>query len=275
MERITELPNEQLDKILTVVDRRFGYNFSGYARASVRRRVLGFMNRSAIRTCGELEFLLLNDEGCFPRFLQYLTVTVTEMFRDPGFYKALREDVIPQLASYPFIKIWHAGCSTGEEVYSMAILLKEEGLLERTKLYATDINSYVLGKAKQGIFPLRYMQDYTRNYRNSGGKEEFSGYYTAKYDNVLFDASLKKNMVFALHNLASDGSFNEFNLILCRNVLIYFDRTFQQRCVQLFQESLCLLGYLGLGTKESLAFVDGARYFDPVDQRWRIYRRTR
>ena len=275
MDRITELPNDQLIKILTLVDRRFGYDFSGYARASVRRRVVGFMNRTGIGTAGELEYLLINDEGCFARFLQYITVNVTEMFRDPGFYKMLREDVLPQLASYPFIKIWHAGCSTGEEVYSMAILLKEEGLLERTKLYATDINSYVLGKAKQGIFPLRYMQDYTRNYRNSGGKEVFSGYYTAKYDNVVFDASLRKNMVFALHNLTSDRSFNEFNLILCRNVMIYFDRGFQQKCVQLFRESLCLLGYLGLGTKESLAFNDDARCFEAVDFRWRLYRRTK
>ncbi|TDW99845.1 CheR family methyltransferase [Dinghuibacter silviterrae] len=275
MEHLPDLPNEQLDKILTVTDRYFGYDFTGYARASIRRRVAGFMNRSGIRTAGELEYHLLNDETCFPRFLQYVTVNVTEMFRDPGFYKALRENIIPQLASYPFIKIWHAGCSTGEEVYSMAILLQEEGLLERTKLYATDINSYVLGKAKQGIFPLRYMQEYTRNYRNSGGKEVFSGYYTARYDNVVFDASLKKNMVFALHNLASDGSFNEFNLILCRNVMIYFDRTFQQRCVRLFQQSLCLLGYLGLGTKESLAFNDPQRNFEEVDARWKMYRRTR
>jgi chemotaxis protein methyltransferase CheR len=274
MERATELPNEDLDKILLLVDRRFGYDFTGYARASVRRRVVGYMNRSGIRTRGELEYQLVNDESCFPRFLQYLTVNVTEMFRDPGFYKTLREEVIPQLASYPFIKIWHAGCSTGEEVYSMAIILKEEGLLERTKLYATDINSYVLGKAKQGIFPLKNMQDYTRNYRTSGGKEVFSGYYTAKYDNVLFDASLKKNMVFALHNLTSDGSFNEFNLILCRNVLIYFDRAFQQKCVGLFQQSLCLLGYLGLGTKESLTYNDENKRFEPVNSKWKIYRRT-
>ncbi|HTJ13931.1 MAG TPA: CheR family methyltransferase [Dinghuibacter sp.] len=275
MEKFAELPNEHMDKILILVDRRFGYDFTGYARASIRRRILGFMGRSGIYTASELEYHLLNDETCFPRFLQYVTVNVTEMFRDPGFYKALRENVIPQLASYPFIKIWHAGCSTGEEVYSMAILLQEEGLLERTKLYATDINSYVLGKAKQGIFPLRYMQDYTRNYRNSGGKEVFSSYYTAKYDNVLFDASLKKNMVFALHNLTADGSFNEFNLILCRNVMIYFDRAFQQKCVDLFRQSLCLLGYLGLGTKESLAFNDNARAFEAVDQRWRTYRRIK
>lgn len=275
MERIPDLSNEQLDKILTVVDRRFGYDFRGYARASIRRRVHGFMSRSGILTTEALEYQLLNDETCFPRFLQYISVHVTEMFRDPGFYKMMRAEVIPQLASYPFIKIWHAGCSTGEEVYSMAILLQEEGLLERTKLYATDINAYVLGKAKQGIFPLRYMQEYTRNYRNSGGKEVFSGYYTAKYDNVVFDASLKKNMVFAMHNLTSDGSFNEFNLIFCRNVLIYFDRAFQQRCVRLFQQSLCLLGYLALGTKESLAYNDDGQHFEALDTRWKIYRRTR
>jgi chemotaxis protein methyltransferase CheR len=273
MDRVPDLTNEELDNILTLVHRQFGYDFSDYARVSVRRRVIAFMTRSGIPTAGDLQYNLVNAPPCFPRFLQYLTVNVTEMFRDPIFYKILREKVLPQLASYPFIKIWHAGCSSGEEVYSMAILLKEEGLLERSKLYATDINSHVLAKAKQGIFPLKNMQEYTRNYRSSGGQEEFSQYYTAKYDHVLFDASLKKNMVFALHNLASDGSFNEFNLIICRNVLIYFDRTLQQRSVQLFRQSLCLLGYLGLGTKESLMFNIEKPHFEELDPKAKLYRR--
>jgi chemotaxis protein methyltransferase CheR len=273
MEQEGALSNEALDDILTLVHRRFGYDFSGYARVSVRRRVVAFMGRAGISASSGLQDQLINDETCFPRFLQYLTVNVTEMFRDPGFYKTLREKIFPQLASYPFIKIWHAGCSTGEEVYSMAILLKEEGLLERTRIYATDINAHVLGKAKQGIFPLRNMQEYTRNYRNSGGKEDFSRYYTAKYDHVLFDASLKRNMVFALHNLASDGSFNEFNLIVCRNVLIYFDKTLQQKSVTLFRQSLCLLGYLALGTKETLLFNEARTYFEPWDVKWKMYRR--
>jgi chemotaxis protein methyltransferase CheR len=273
MEQEGALSNEALDDILTLVHRRFGYDFSGYARVSVRRRVVAFMGRAGISASSGLQDQLINDETCFPRFLQYLTVNVTEMFRDPGFYKTLREKIFPQLASYPFIKIWHAGCSTGEEVYSMAILLKEEGLLERTRIYATDINAHVLGKAKQGIFPLRNMQEYTRNYRNSQGKEDFSRYYTAKYDHVLFDASLKRNMVFALHNLASDGSFNEFNLIVCRNVLIYFDKTLQQKSVTLFRQSLCLLGYLALGTKETLLFNEARTYFEPWDVKWKMYRR--
>jgi chemotaxis protein methyltransferase CheR len=273
MDKIPDLSNEELDSILTLVHKRFGYDFSDYARASVRRRVVAYMTRSSVPNAVDLQYNLINDDSCFPRLLQYLTVNVTEMFRDPLFYKTLREKVLPQLASYPFIKIWHAGCSTGEEVYSMAILLKEEGLLERSKLYATDINSYVLNKAKQGIFPLRNMQEYTRNYRSSGGKEVFSGYYTAKYDHVVFDASLKKNMVFALHNLASDGSFNEFNLIICRNVLIYFDKVLQQKSVNLFRQSLCLLGYLGLGMKESLLFNEEKEHFEQSDLKTKIYRR--
>jgi chemotaxis protein methyltransferase CheR len=273
MDKIPDLSNEELATILTLVHKRFGYDFSDYARVSVRRRVIAYMTRSSVRSAADLQYNLINDDACFPQLLQYLTVNVTEMFRDPLFYKTLRERVIPQLASYPFIKIWHAGCSTGEEVYSMAILLKEEGLLERSKLYATDINSYVLNKAKQGIFPLRNMQEYTRNYRSSGGKEVFSGYYTAKYDHVVFDASLRKNMVFALHNLASDGSFNEFNLIICRNVLIYFDKVLQQKSVHLFRQSLCLLGYLGLGTKESLLFNREKEHFEQIDFKSKIYRR--
>lgn len=273
MDKIPDLSKEELDNILTLVHKRFGYDFSDYARASIRRRVVAYMTRSSVRSAADLQYGLTNDEGCFPRLLQYLTVNVTEMFRDPLFYQTLREKVIPQLASYPFIKIWHAGCSSGEEVYSMAILLKEAGLLERSKLYATDINSYVLGKAKQGIFPLRNMQEYTRNYRSGGGEDVFSGYYTAKYDHVVFDASLRKNMVFALHNLASDHSFNEFNLIICRNVLIYFDKNLQQRAVELFRESLCLLGYLGLGMKESLLFNKEKVHFEQIDTKSKIYRR--
>jgi chemotaxis protein methyltransferase CheR len=269
------LTDQELDGILLLVSQRFGYDFSGYARVSVRRRVMGFMTRAALRSAADLQFALLNDDSSFPRFLQYVTVNVTEMFRDPSFFKTIGEKVLPQLASYPFLKIWHAGCSSGEEVYSMAILLKEAGLLERTKLYATDINSHVLAKAKQGIFPLKHMQEYTRNYQNGGGKEVFSDYYTAKYDSVLFDAALRKNMVFALHNLASDGSFNEFNLIICRNVLIYFDRELQQRAIQLFQQSLCLLGFLGLGSKESLLFSDKKQCFEPWDNKAKIYRRMR
>lgn len=231
------------------------------------------MNKQMLQEPGALKDRLVRDEQCFPAFLQYLTINLTGMFRDPGFFQALREEVIPQLASYPFLKIWHAGCSTGEEVYSMAILLEEEGLLHRTRIYATDINAGVIEMAKQGIFPLRNMQEYTRNYLESGGKSIFSRYYTAKYDHALFDTSLKKNMVFSLHNLASDRSFNEFNLIICRNVLIYFDRDLQNHAVQLFRQSLCMLGYLGLGEKESLTFNKESKYFDTLNSHWKIFRR--
>ncbi len=273
MERSTDIPGKDLEEILSLVHERFGYDLSGYARTSLQRRIVGFMNKQMLQEPGVLKDRLVRDEQCFPAFLQYLTINLTGMFRDPGFFQALREEVIPQLASYPFLKIWHAGCSTGEEVYSMAILLEEEGLLHRTRIYATDINAGVIEMAKQGIFPLRNMQEYTRNYLESGGKSIFSRYYTAKYDHALFDTSLKKNMVFSLHNLASDRSFNEFNLIICRNVLIYFDRDLQNHAVQLFRQSLCMLGYLGLGEKESLTFNKESKYFDTLNSHWKIFRR--
>lgn len=273
MNDINEISNEDLDKLLILMNKRYGYDFSDYARVSVKRRTVSFMNGQSIAIMADLLHLLVNDELYFTHFLQYLTVNVTEMFRDPDFYRYLREQIVPKLASYPFIKIWHAGCSTGEEVYSMAILLKEVGLLDRSKLYATDINSLVLNKAKQGIFPLKHMKEYAMNYGNSGGKGVFSNYYTVKYDNAIFDSSLRKNMVFALHNLVSDQSFNEFNLVLCRNVLIYFDRDLQQRVVQLFRQSLCMLGFLGLGSKESLILNEERKNFEQIEPGEKIYRR--
>jgi chemotaxis protein methyltransferase CheR len=195
--------------------------------------------------------------------VEELTVNVTEMLRDPLFYKALREEVIPVLATYPYIRIWHAGCSTGEEVYSMAILLKEAGVLHKSRLYATDINPQVIEKARKGIFPASQMRKYLENYIQSGGNTDFSSYYTSNYNLAKFDAGLSSKMIFATHNLVSDSSFNEFQLILCRNTLIYFDRELQSKVLQLFDNSLETLGFLALGTKESLKF-------SPIDTKFKL-----
>jgi chemotaxis protein methyltransferase CheR len=209
------------------------------------------------------------------RLLLDLSINVTAMFRDPAFYVAFRRDVIPALRTYPFLRIWHAGCSTGEEAYSMAILLEEENLYDRTRIYATDINEVVIRKAKEGIFPLDRMQEYTQNYLRAGGTRSFSEYYTAMYDGALFAPRLMRNIVFSQHNLVTDRSFAECNVILCRNVLIYFDRTLQQRVHSLFYESLPVYGYLGLGSKESLRFTGFEDNYEQVDRREKIYRKLK
>jgi chemotaxis protein methyltransferase CheR len=205
---------------------------------------------------------LQHDTQYFRRFVEEITVNVTEMLRDPGFYRAIRTTILPILATYPFIRIWHAGCSTGEEVYSMAILLKEAGILHKSLLYGTDINPLVIEKARKGIFPISQMQKYSENYIQSGGLKDFSSYYTANYQLAKFDSALSQRMVFSTHNLAADSSFNEFQLILCRNVLIYFEKGLQSRVLGLFNDSLENFGYLALGTKESLRF-------SPLDGRYR------
>jgi chemotaxis protein methyltransferase CheR len=197
------------------------------------------------------------------------------MFRDPGFYKEFRATVVPLLRTYPFIRVWHAGCSTGEEVYSTAILLHEEGLLDRARIYATDINDVVLRHARSGIFPLNRMQEYTENYIRAGGTRSFSEYYTAKYDGALFNPMLTKNVVFSQHNLVTDQSFSEFNVIFCRNVLIYFDRTLQQQVHKLFYDSLAMFGILALGSKESLRFSDVEDCYERLDAREKIYKKIR
>jgi len=208
------------------------------------------------------------------RMLLDLSVNVTSMFRDPNFYRAFRAEVVPLLRTYPFIRVWHAGCSTGEEVYSMAILLKEEGLLERSRVYATDINEVVLAEARAGIFPLEKMQEYTQNYLRAGGTRSFSEYYTAAYGGALFSPALRENVVFAQHNLVTDRSFSEFNVILCRNVMIYFDRSLQNRVHELFYESLPTYGILALGSKESLKFSKYEECYEAINQREKIYRKV-
>lgn len=244
----------ELETIISDLQEWYGYDFSNYSRASLKRRVNRLWSIDRFPSLAELRFRLRSDQQYLRRFVEEITVNVTEMFRDPAFYLALRRSVLPVLATYPFIRIWHAGCSTGEEVYSMAIMLQEEKLLHKSLLYATDLNPSVLEKARKGIFGLAQMKTYTENYIAAGGKTEFSTYYAAKYGHAKFDESLREKMVFSTHNLVSDSSFNAFQLILCRNVLIYFDKQLQDRVLQLFDESLDHFGFLGLGSKETLRF---------------------
>jgi chemotaxis protein methyltransferase CheR len=265
----------ELSDLLESVRLVHGYDFTGYAEASMKRRVAYFMSKHKIDSIGSLARVMLRDDFLFESFIQEVSVTVTEMFRDPPFFKSLRHEVIRRLATYPLIKIWIAGCATGEEVYSMAILLKEENLLDRSLIYATDINQRSLQIAMEGIYPLANMKTYTANYMNAGGKRPFSDYYQAKYSSVLIDRTLRRNVVFAPHNLAIDQSFNEFQLITCRNVLIYFNQQLQNRVINLFYDSLCTFGFLGIGSKESLLFSDKRKQFQEVDSRQKIYMKAK
>lgn len=223
----------------------------------------------------DLEDAVMEDEQLLEHMVQEISVTVTQMFRDPAFYLSIRENLVKRLATYPLIKVWVAGCATGEEVLSIIILLKEEGLLERSLVYATDINQRSLDIAREAIYPLEGMKDNTANYMKSGGKNAFSIYYKSKYQSVLFDKSLLQNVVFSPHNLVTDKSFNEFQLILCRNVLIYFNQQLQCKTISLFHESLCTFGFLCLGNKESLLFSDKQNYFEVVDKKERIFRKLK
>lgn len=270
--QIEELETELL---LEGVYRRYGYDFRDYAPGSIRRRVRKRMAGEHLHSVSELQHKVLRDPECMTRLLLDASVNVTAMFRDPHVYAALRTKVVPLLQTYPIIRVWIAGCSTGEEVYSVAILLKEEGLYKKSRIYATDFNEAVLDCAKAGVFPLKEMQKYTKNYQDAGGKDSFSSYYTAKYDSAIMHPGLKENIVFAQHNLATDEPFNEFNLILCRNVMIYFNQTLQQRCYDLFHQSLCKFGFLGLGTKESMKFSPHEECYEELPGRVRLYKRIK
>lgn len=263
-----------LKELLESIRYTYGYDFTEYAEASVKRRIDHFMVTNKFGSIKDLGRTLLKEDGFFEQFVQEITVNVTEMFRDPLFYKSLQENIIERLATYPFIKIWIAGSSTGEEVYSLAIFLKEKGLLERSVIYATDINQKALATAREGIYPIRNMKTYSENYIKAGGRYSLSDYYVAKYDSVLLHRSLKQNIVFAAHNLVADKSFNEFQLILCRNVLIYFNQALQNKVIDLFYESLCPLGFLALGNKESLLFSDKKTKFETLDRKERIFIKT-
>jgi chemotaxis protein methyltransferase CheR len=260
--------------LVQAVHLRYGHDFRDYAFASLKRRVLQAQERMGADTISALQERVLHDPAQFAQLLQYLTVPVSEMFRDPPYFLALRRHVIPVLRTYPSLKVWVAGCSTGEEAYSLAILLQEEGLLERTILYATDINHASLEKARQGIFALEPMQSFTRNYQRAGGLRSFSDYYTAAYGGALFDKALRQSITFADHSLATDAVFSETQLVSCRNVLIYFNRALQDRAIGLFHDSLTRRGFLGLGSKETLDFSAYADRFEPVSRADRVYRKT-
>lgn len=264
----------EIPLLLEAVWERWGWDFRGYARASVTRRVKSRLQPEGVATISALQEKVLREPEAMERLLLGLTVHVTSLFRDPGFYLAFREKVVPLLATYPFVRIWLAGCSTGEEVYSMAILLEEEGLAQRALIYATDLSEAVLKQAKGAVYPLAAMQEYTANYIKAGGRADFSAYYTARYDHAIFRSSLKDRIVFAPHNLVTDASFNEFQAVVCRNVLIYFEKPLQQRVHRLLHESLCHHGVLGLGRKETLRFSPHEREYEPLDESERLYRRV-
>ena len=263
MERALTLEFEiELKLLLEAINLKYNYDFRHYSSASMKRRIVQGLNRLRCNTLSELKEKILRDSECFYELLQSLTVSVSEMFRDPSYFLALREEVIPHLRTYPSLKVWVAGCSTGEEVYSLAILLQEEALLERTIIYATDINPRCLEKAEKGVFELEEVRKISQNYMKSGGKHLLSDYYISAFDSVKFSNDLRKNITFADHSLATDSVFSETHLISCRNVLIYFDRELQERALGLFQESLCKNGFLGLGAKETTQFSHHAKHFD-------------
>lgn len=277
VERSEELELEQIEieLLLEGIHRRYGYDFRDYAPASLRRRVRRRMDGEKVETISALQDLLLHDPAVMERLLLDLSVNVTAMFRDPTFFRSFRQKVVPFLRTYPFSRLWVAGCSTGEEVYSLAILLAEEGLADRVRIYATDINQTVVERAKLGVFPLDKMQEYTQNYIRAGGTRSFSEYYVARYDGAQFARELVDGVVFAQHNLVSDGAFNEFNAITCRNVMIYFAQPLQARVHGLFYDSLSMFGVLALGQKETIRFSPHERAFEELDAEERLYKKVR
>ncbi|MBA3427438.1 MAG: protein-glutamate O-methyltransferase CheR [Actinobacteria bacterium] len=265
----------EIELLLEGIFRRYGFDFREYAPASLRRRLRRRMDGERVRTVSALQARVLHDPVVMERLLLDLSVNVTAMFRDPSFFLAFRSKVVPLLRTYPYTRVWVAGCSTGEEVYSLAILLAEEGLSERTRIYATDINQVVLDRARLGAFPLEKMREYTQNYIRSGGTRAFSEYYVARYDGALFARALVDNVVWAQHNLASDAGFNEFNVVSCRNVMIYFDKPLQEHVHTLFYESLAVFGVLALGQKESIRFSPHEGAFEELDESEKLFRKVR
>lgn len=266
--------NVELELLLQAIYLKYGYDFRDYSRAHIKRRVIHYLASKSLPNISTLQHLVLTERKYFDELLQELSINVTEMFRSPGFYKSIREKVAGILSTYPYLKIWHAGCSTGEEVYSLAILLQEEGLYDRTRIYATDFNPRVIRSAREATFPIKQIKEYTTNYQKSGGCESFSDYYRATDSSVIFDKSLTRNMVFAEHNLVTDGVFAEVNMIVSRNVLIYFNRSLQNKVLTLFNESLVTGGFLGLGSKETISFSDIAEKYKVIDHREKIYKKV-
>jgi chemotaxis protein methyltransferase CheR len=263
----------ELKLLLEAIYLRFHYDFRHYSAASLKRRLSLAMRRLGCESLSGLQERILHDAGTFPKLLSFLTIMVSEMFRDPAFYRALREKVVPFLQTYPSLKIWVAGCSTGEEVYSLAILLQEEGLLDRSLIYATDINPEALRKAKTGIYDLERIAQFSEAYHATGGRASLSDYYTAAYGSAVFDKALRRDIVFSDHSLATDNVFAEVQLVTCRNVLIYFDRVLQDRAIGLFRNSLCRKGFLGLGAKETLSFSAHRAEFSEFAHAEKIYQK--
>ena len=274
-QRATEKVEDiEISLLLEGLYRVHGFDFRDYSRASIKRRILELLRAEKLETISAFQDKILHDNACLERFLLGVAVHATSMFRDPSFYLTFRKRVVPLLRTYPTVQIWIAGCSTGEEVYSLAILLEEERLYGKCRIYATDISQAVLRRARDGIFPLAAMRDYTTNYHQAGGAHEFSDYYTAQYDSVIFSSGLRKNVVFSEHNLATDGSFNEFQVILCRNVMIYFNRDLQARVHNLLYDSLSMFGVFGLGNKESLKFTPRAAFYEHLNEKDKLYRKV-
>jgi chemotaxis protein methyltransferase CheR len=263
----------EIEILLTGIRNRYGYDFSHYSYASLKRRLERALEQAKLSHFTQLLDTLFHSERAFDEFLGHMSITVTEMFRDPLFYQAVREKIVPVLKTFPFVKIWHAGCATGEEAYSMAILLHEEGFLDRARLYATDFNKQSLDTAQSGVYAVRNMEEYSAHYAKAGGKGKLSDYYSDGYELVKFSDTLRKRITFSYHNLVTDGVFGEMNVICCRNVLIYFDKTLQDHALSLFAESLRHGGFLCLGSKESLNFSSVKSLFEPVDAKYRIFRK--
>ncbi|WP_081853874.1 CheR family methyltransferase [Candidatus Magnetobacterium casense] len=257
--------------LLEAIYLKYGYDFRNYSKASLKRRIAQRLTLSNLDNVSEMIHRILYDRAFFDAFLNELSIKVTEMFRDPSFFLTMRKQVIPLLQQLPFIKLWVAGCSTGEEVYSLAILLTEEKLYDKTRIYATDFSEAALNKAREGIYKTSDMKKYTSNYQQSGGVESFADYFLAKYDSAIMNQSLRKNVTFSRHNLVTDGVFGEMNLIVCRNVLIYFNRDLQDNVFRLFADSLCDGGFLALGSKETIRLSKYSGYFDDVSKEERIY----
>ncbi|MDR4497316.1 MAG: protein-glutamate O-methyltransferase CheR [Candidatus Scalindua sp.] len=274
MKELSNSEKIECDLLLQAIFMKYGYDFRNYTKPSIRRRIHNRLTRYNLKTISEMQHTLLHNKKFFETLLLDITINVTEMFRDPSFFKTVRKTVIPNLKDRPFVKIWHAGCSSGEEVYSMAILLREEGICRNFRIYATDMNEAVIDKAKKGIFSIAKMKNYTQNYIDSGGKASFADYYTARYDFALMDSSLRKDIVFSVHNLVNDGVFGEMDLIVCRNVLIYLNKELKDRVFSLFWESLCPGGFLCVGSKETVRFSTYSDSFEDVTRKEKIYRKS-
>lgn len=265
----------ELELLLEGIFRKYGFDFREYSGAHIKRRLSHRLSAAGMQNFTQILHRIIYDEEFFKQILLDLSINVTEMYRDPTFYLELRQRVIPYLSTYPFIKIWHAGCSAGQEVYSNAILLEEENLLDRSQIYATDFNEKILQRAQEGIYPIEEIRKYTENYQKAGGRNSFSEYYTAHYDSALIKKSLRNNILFSFHNLVTDGVFGEMNMVFCRNVLIYFNKELQNKVLKLFHDSLIPGGFLCLGSKESLKFSAVEDDFEVISQREKIYRKKR